>query len=274
MKKNIIWLLSFLLTLSVAYYQRITGPTHPGKYIVSIRGTDYRLNLPRSHGGPKDKIISLPVPDKTVNGILIYRRYPTTDPWDTITFTRTDDFLTASLPVQPPAGKLEYIVILDSEDQQYTVDPDDPVIIRFKGDVPAAVLIPHILLIFAAMLISSITGLYAIFRLPSYKFYGILTLCLLIAGGLILGPVIQNYAFGDLWTGFPLGKDLTDNKILAAFIFWMIAVAGNFRKDRPWLSWLASVFFLLVTLIPHSMFGSELDYQSGEVITGLILFNW
>lgn len=242
--------------------------------MVSIQGTDYRLNLPRSHGGQKDKIIRLPVSDTALNGKLIYRRYPTGDSWDTVAFTRTDAFLTAYLPAQPPAGKLEYIVILGSEDQQYPVNPEEPVIIRFKGEVPAAVLIPHILLIFAAMLVSSITGLYAIFRLPPYKFYGILTLCLLIAGGLILGPVIQKYAFGDLWTGFPLGKDLTDNKILAAFIVWIVAVAGNIRKDRPWLSWLAALFFLLMSLIPHSMFGSELDYQTGKVVTGLILFDW
>ena len=41
-------------------------------------------------------------------------------------------------------------------------------------------------------------------------------LLLLAVGGFILGPLVQNYAFGELWTGVPFGWDLTDNKTLIA----------------------------------------------------------
>ena len=50
---------------------------------------------------------------------------------------------------------------------------------------------------------------------------------LLFAGGMILGPVVQNFAFGELWTSVPFSWDLTDNKTLVAFTFWIIAVTGN-----------------------------------------------
>ncbi len=40
------------------------------------------------------------------------------------------------------------------------------------------------------------------------------TLGLLLVGGMILGPVVQKYAFGVFWTGVPWGWDLTDNKTL------------------------------------------------------------
>ena len=88
---------------------------------------------------------------------------------------------------------------------------------------------------------------------------------------MILGPIVQYYAFGDLWTGIPFGWDLTDNKTLIAFIFWILAVYMNRKTDRPLYTALAAFVLLLVFSIPHSMFGSELDYASGQVTQGIIL---
>ena len=181
------------------------------------------------------------------------------------------EHLKGSLPSQPPPGKLEYSVIIENRQEQIKIN-DQPVIIRFKGDVPAYVLIPHILFIFAAMMFSMVTGFFAAFKYPSYRAFGWITLILLVTGGLILGPVIQKFAFGEFWTGIPFGKDLTDNKILIAFVIWLIAVIANLKKQRPWLAIVASAVYLAINLIPHSLFGSELDYESGEVVTGGILF--
>ena len=88
-------------------------------------------------------------------------------------------------------------------------------------------------------------------------------------GGMILGPIVQKYAFDAYWTGWPFGHDLTDNKTLIAFIAWIIAYL-RLRKNRNNRGWAiaASVILLLVYLIPHSMFGSQLDYSSGKVVTG------
>jgi hypothetical protein len=69
----------------------------------------------------------------------------------------------------------------------------------------------------------------------------------------------------------PFGWDLTDNKTLIAFLFWVVAVILNYRKKRPLYTILASVVLLLVFSIPHSLFGSEFDYSSGQVIQGAIL---
>ena len=60
-------------------------------------------------------------------------------------------------------------------------------------------------------------------------------------GGMILGPIVQNFAFGELWTGVPFGWDLTDNKTLIAFLFWIIAVVMNRKKEKPLYTILAAV---------------------------------
>ena len=269
-KQTIFWILAAIITIGTAYYQRKTGPTHPIKHSVDIDGTEITTSLPRSHGGSTDREIDIAVPAADIEGQIIYKRFKTDDLLDTIPMKRQGQVLIGYLPNQPPAGKLEYTVVLSKDGRSYPVN-NVPVIIRFKGSVPAFVLIPHILFIFTAQLLSLVAGLFAIYRLPRYKLYGVLTIVFLLLGGFILGPIIQKYAFGAFWTGFPFGQDLTDNKVLVALIFWILAAVMNARKDRPTYTWIAALVFFLVNMIPHSVLGSELDYETGVVNTGLIL---
>ncbi len=176
--------------------------------------------------------------------------------------------MTGELPAQPPAGKLMYKVAINSGEQtQYL--REEPVVIRFKGAVPLYILLPHILIMFMAMLYSTRTGIETLRKGNKTKNYTLITLLLLAAGGMILGPVVQKYAFGALWTGWPFGHDLTDNKTLVAFLAWIVAYL-RLRKNSDNRGWAiaAAVILLLVYLIPHSMFGSELDYSTGNIRTG------
>jgi hypothetical protein len=86
---------------------------------------------------------------------------------------------------------------------------------------------------------------------------------------MLLGPAVQKYAFGAFWTGWPFGNDLTDNKTLVAVIGWLIAWlrVRKYPNRRGWAI-AAALILLAVYLIPHSMFGSELDYSTGEIETG------
>ncbi|NLA49792.1 MAG: hypothetical protein GX876_10060 [Bacteroidales bacterium] len=288
MKKFLIWLLAFIITILAAYYQRKTGPTHPRRIDATLNNRHYELRLVRSLGLDERPEIVLRINDTTIKASLYYKRFRTDDEYQIVPFiyktypvnsfvmnrifkmTEERGFY-ADIPAQPPAGKLQYYIEITDNSGTHTVLKDQPVVIRFKGGVPAFVLLPHVLLMFIAMMFSTGAGLAALFRIPEYKKYGLVTLILLTAGGMILGPVVQKYAFGAFWTGIPFGWDLTDNKTLIAFLFWIAAVTANRKRKRPQLTLLASVILLLVYSIPHSMFGSELDYSTNRVIQGIIL---
>jgi len=157
-------------------------------------------------------------------------------------------------------------------ENEIRIPEKEPVIIRFRGDVPAPVIIPHALLMFIAMLISNVAALMALTRNPRFRLYTFLTTIFMLVGGMILGPIVQHYAFGEFWTGFPFGFDLTDNKTLIAFIFWIVACVGNLTREKRWLTVLAAVVTLVIFSIPHSARGSELDYDTGKVKTGMVQF--
>ena len=288
MKKLLIWLLAFLITLSAAYYQRKTGPTYPKRTEVMLNDSLYKLKLIRSIGLDERSEVKLHIKDISVNAILFYKRFRSDDDYQSVRFTyktypvnsfmmnrifkiTEESGLFADVPPQPPAGKLQYYVELTDSGGTQTIMKETPVVIRFKGGVPGSILVPHILIMFIAMLFSTGAGLLAIAGIPAYKKYAIWTLILLTAGGMVLGPLVQKFAFGELWTGIPFGWDLTDNKTLIAMVFWILAVIMNRKKGRPLFTALAAFILLIIYSVPHSMFGSELDYSTGQVTQGIIL---
>lgn len=269
MKKLILFfVLSFILVILTLWYQHATGPTYDKEAVVNIAENEIHIELPRSHEIDTQSQIVIPVADTAVKAVVYYKRFPTRDEYTPVEMVRYGDTLKADLPNQPPAGKLKYYVEVYSADQRIAIHKDDPVIIRYKGPVPVWVLRAHIFFMFASMWLSNLSGLLALAKDYRYKFYGVLTLVSLFIGGLILGPIVQDYAFGVLWSGVPFGWDLTDNKLLLSFLIWLVAVLANLRKDRRFISVIAAILLILMYAIPHSTMGSEFDYDKGEVVTG------
>ena len=288
MKKFLYWFLALAITLAAAYYQRTTGPTYPKKTRITLNRKDYDLRLVRSIEIGDRSEVRLNVNDTTIKASIFYRRFPTNDNYVSAQFryktypikswTMNKVFniyeesgFYAEVPQQQAAGKIQYYIEVTDSKGSTEIFKNDPVIIRFKGAVPTYILAPHILLMFIAMLFSTLAGLMCFGKNLPYRKYSIWTLALFITGGIILGPVVQEYAFGELWTGVPFGWDLTDNKTLIALIFWIIAVVMNWNKERRWYIAIAAFVLLLVYSIPHSMFGSELNYTTGTVNQGIIL---
>jgi hypothetical protein len=276
--KVLLWTVALLAMLATAIYQRQTGPTYPMKGTVEIAGQEIRYKLIRSDWSNRSNdatriVIPNPVEDSTLTATLHYRRYRTDDPFTAVAMTREtvdeEAVLSGSLPPQPAAGKLEYTIALqhDAETGRIPADTDEMVVIRFKDDVPTAILLPHILLMFFAMLFGLRAGIGAFFDPGAIRFHARVAFVGMTVGGMVLGPIVQKYAFGAYWTGFPLGGDWTDNKMLVMWLAWVIAFAIlEFRGKRAPRAGrivviLAAVVMVAVYLIPHSTRGSELDYS-------------
>ncbi len=261
MKKALLWLSAIVITLATLVYQRVTGPTYPKRGVAYFDQMEIRYRLPRSAVSTSDCPISLIVPDEAVLGYVEYRPYRSDELWMRAPFERDGEKVTAYVPPLPAAGKLEYRVVLFNNDKniEISIPKYQLVVMRFRNPVPTAVLVLHVITIFLGMLFSARTGLEALWRGSRPRTLALLTTFFLFVGGLILGPNVQKYAFGAWWTGFPVGRDLTDTKTLAAFLFWVVALIIGW-KERPVRGWYlaASILTLGVFLIPHSLLGSEL----------------
>lgn len=257
------WVLAFLLTVVFVIYQRMSGPTYPLSGKTEINGIEIKYKMIRSANNDTDAKVSVTVPDTSVKGEITFKRYKSHDSLSTTAMMRSGNELYFMLPKQPAAGKIEYSLRLFSNGDEAIISKanGDRIVMRFKGPVPQFVLLPHILIIFLAFLFSTRTVFEALIKGSKTYRLSVYTLALLIIGGLILGPIMQKYAFNAFWTGWPFGQDLTDNKTLAAVILWVIAVL-KLRKDPSNKLWpvIAGIGTLIIFLIPHSVLGSEIDH--------------
>lgn len=254
------WLAALVITAAAAVWQERSGPTYPVRGSVTLGGARIAFELARSHGGEGDQPVRVRVADAAVRGDIAWRRFPSTEQWQVLPLQRRGEWLQAALPHQPPAGKLAYQVRLERANE-WAIFPKAPAITRFKGAVPTLALAPHILLMFLGMLCSTRAGLEALAAGGRAHPLAWLTLALFAAGGFILGPVVQRYAFGAWWTGIPFGWDLTDNKALALGLAWGFAAwAGRGGRRARWAVIAAAVVTLAVFAIPHSVWGSEIDW--------------
>ncbi len=268
----VLWITAFALTVILALFQRMTGPSYPKRgEMLTPEGAAIEYRLPRSHGGEGGLTVTIGVPESIRHGKLEWRRYPTSEPWSSATMIpAADGGLAATVPHQPPAGKVEYRLVLDTAGGEIRIPENEPVVARFRASVPAWVLIPHILAMFTSMLVST-RALLEIFRpsTPEPRRSVVLAMVLLVFGGLFLGPVVQKFAFGAYWTGWPFGHDLTDNKTLIAVIAWLPATVLALRGRKLWAAVVVGWIVMMgIFLIPHSLRGSEMDWSEGQIKTG------
>jgi hypothetical protein len=237
-RSSTLWIVAFLLTLVAAVYQRMTGPSYPVRGSITLDGQAYHLRLERTHVATEDQAVIIEIPDQAAQGEVKWRRFPTEEPYQTMPLVRKD-------------GTLEQQLF-----------PPRPAVTRFKNPESLYILIPHILAMFVAMLLSTRAGLAALAGADT-SVLTYLTLCFLVVGGSVLGPIVQKQAFGAWWTGVPFGFDLTDNKTLVALAAWVFAT-WQVRAKRAAARWAvigAAVATLVVFAIPHSVWGSQIDWS-------------
>lgn len=267
MKKNIIlWGLALILTLLLAVYQRLSGPTHPLQGTEGVGGARVTYKLYRSWTSYR----MLPVRvsgDGLVSMRLHHRRFPLIngEEWTAVTMTTQEGAFTGEVPGQPAAGKVAYRIEAITAAGSHWLNNGQPIVARFKDEVPSWALLLHVLFMFAGLLLAFRTGLGALVGAEGWKKLLPWTVGVTALGGLLFGPLVQKFAFGAFWTGFPLGGDLTDTKTLFVVLVWL-AVFFLRRKSRFWIV-TAMLLMVAVYLIPHSLLGSELDYKTGEVST-------
>jgi len=270
---GVLWVLAVIIMFSAADYQERTGPTKEFKGSFSFAGGDHAFELVRSGNTDADAPVIVPDPGGGLTGQVFFKRYPTDDPFAPIPMESIAGDLQGLLPAQLAAGKLEYYVMLDSPEGSIRIPEDDTLIIRFKDPVPLGVLVPHVIFMFIALLVGVRTAVGAAFHPVGLRKLAWTTLGLMSIGGMILGPIVQKYAFGAFWTGWPFGYDLTDNKTLIMWIVWVGVAAVLVKRPSPkdWLArgaiLVAATVMMTMYLIPHSLRGSELDYTELDEVS-------
>lgn len=272
-KQMLLWTIAILLMAGAVVYQRLTGPTHPYRDAYKVDDESYSAKLIRSEETVRHAEPMVPAAENSsVSATLHYKRYRTNEEFTAQVMERKtvdgQEMFVGELPKQPAAGKMEYFVEVSTPAGTKRLPQDgENIVLRYKDPVPMSILLPHIVLMFFSVLIGMRAGLAALFAPSQMRSLAWITVFGITLGGMVLGPIVQKYAFGAYWTGFPFGGDWTDNKVLFMWGGWVFACTfiGFQRKKKELLGRVvvlfATVVMMVCYLIPHSIHGSELDYE-------------
>jgi hypothetical protein len=192
------------------------------------------------------------------------------------------DIYETTIPLHPKGIKawyyLEAVAPRESGEVMVTLSGKnqgqiEPIKLKFEGEVPAYIIISHILCIFGAIL-CSVLALFSVVDMrkgkrtlqKSLKF-PIWTLVLLFVGFVPFGIAMNYFAFGVIWEAFPFGWDVTDNKSQIMMLFWLITLilvkgtlfgkgeSKNLVSDRGYSALIIISFVanMIVLAIPHSL---------------------
>lgn len=265
----LLWSLALIVTMASVFFQRRTGPTQPCNGTYELEGIVWHYTFKRNPECGRPLPVSVPGP-ASADAVLYWREYPTRRPWKSLSMSFTENRFKADIPSQPPAGKVEFFIRLHLADGQTRQIPaeNELIIARFKNPVPLWALVPHIILMFSGLLLSNRLGLGALTPEPVSCRLVWITFAVLFTGALVFGPIVQKFAFGSYWTGWPVGHDLTDNKSLIAILTWLIPISRILGKKGYRRGILVASFATLtIFLIPHSLMGSEYDYAADYGMT-------
>jgi hypothetical protein len=276
-----LWTFAFVLTAAFMVYQKVTGPTYEIRFNTDIAGVPLVGTLLRTHSVTGDLPVVVDVPDDEVEGTIVWRRYPTNEPWQRLHMERVDGQLRATLPRQKMAGQLEYRVEFTKDTAKVAIPNDEAAVARFKGDVPNTLFVFHVSFMILGLLFSTGCGFEAFSNGTSLKVLARFAFAFLLLGGLVLGPFMQKYAFDVYWTGWPFGGAWTDNKMAIGVLAWLVAVwrtkASTAKQPTgKWWCALAMIIVFVIYAIPHSVNGSIMDYKTGEQIQAMAgsLLRW
>jgi hypothetical protein len=241
-----------------SFFQRITGPTYPLRGSIDIEGRTIRFRFPRSCTIEKDCKIYFA---GKIDGYILYKKYKIDEEYTKLDFVYDGKMSYVNLNINlPKASKIEYDVFVKKSG--YVKINAKPVVLRFKGYVPSYLLVPHIIFMYLFLFLSTYIFFELNFtnRLNKNIFY--ISLFVFLLGGFVFGPIVQYYAFEKIWSGFPYGDDLTDNKTLITLLIWIFPIY-SLKKNRSIKNSFNLAYFLttLVYIIPHSVLGSEYRFK-------------
>jgi hypothetical protein len=139
------------------------------------------------------------------------------------------------IPGQEPGTEVSYYIAVVDKDARTTQLPKYAPYDQFsfrvvvgKGEATASLLIAHVIFILGAIIFVVAAAYYSLRYL--YKGYGInkaiqtagIATGMIFVGGFPLGWIIAYQVYGTPWTGIPFGWDITDNKTLVIFIYWLV----------------------------------------------------
>jgi hypothetical protein len=269
-------ILAVFMTLVVVVSARYFGPNRSYRVSATDQGVTLSHKAPRGHIGEGPAVLELAA--SGLNGIeasdlevALLGQVKGSSDWERLAPARietdpetSERIIVFEVPHKAPTTRYFYRFearVKEGEPFRVERDGGDPMMVKFKGHVPAWITIVHVLAMFGGFFLLIWSALYALLPAlgkgdakPAARL-GLWAWIVMFVGGIPFGFLMNYYAFDVVWEAFPFGNDVTDNKTQVALILWGIATVGLYRgkgRKSAVFAMVVAVLVLALFLIPHS----------------------
>jgi hypothetical protein len=243
------------LTIVATFVQQLSSSDRPYNTSVNIGSTTYDFQLPVVHEGNEESLVEITLPDTSIHGQLFYKKYNIEEKWRTNNLIRMNENLVSVLPHQKPNIKIQYYIELNSKGKTYFIAKQNPVVVRFQGEVPKYILYPQVLVMFISLVIAIFAGMLALFNIDTYKKYAKIAFYLFFLGGFLIGLLVHMISFRHLFIQSLTCNDLTFYKNSIIFLIWLVVYYMNKKYDIRYYTLAGAVLTLVLFCLPqHILF--------------------
>jgi hypothetical protein len=248
MKNQIILLLSALvITFLTGYIESVTDADYPITGTFGINGQKVSYKLDKTHFGDSPFEVMI-ISD--VSGLNGYIRWRESGDWQLSKMNQKNNILLGSISNLKPISEIEYQVILNKEDKNYTIPENQPVRLKIFGKIPSFVSTLYILLLYAGLFLSIRTGLEVFNKGKDLKKYSFVQSAVLLLLALLISPLYISYKLNAInhnvlpfLTMFDLRISLLSiASILSAVIFFN-------SKNNKVLPLISSIIIILIFIL-------------------------
>ncbi len=241
------------LTIVAVFIQQFSSSDRPYKTSIDINNQSYNVKLPVVHEGNRECLIEINIGDTSIHGQVFYKRYKFNEDWKINQLVSMNENMVSILPQQNPNVKIAYYVKLESKGMHYYIAKDNPIIIRFQGEIPKYIQFPQVAIMFLALIFACFSGILALFNVDSYIKYSKITFYLFTISAFILSLIVHIISFRHIILNLSIYNDLTFYKNLVIFLLWFGVYQLNKKHSIRILVFIVAIITLMLYCLPQHL---------------------
>jgi len=251
MKQQIIlWAGAFVITIIVSVLLRTIDPEKPITGTVEFGHQKVGYKFDRVYRSDDDYKVMLFSDIKDLKAVLEYREPGSNSDWKKAGMDFSNGILSATIPKQPTMSKVVYKVIMNYQEQSFTVPSEKGITMKFLGRVSGQIMAWFYIALFGGIFLSTRIGLEYFNENEKIKKLSFFAFISFVFYAMFLIPVKKTYELSALGKSIPQITQLFNMTGILIMILWIGGIISFFNvKNRKLMALIVSVLTILIFVI-------------------------
>lgn len=246
-KTVILWLAAVVITFLTGYIYNITDWTYPVSGTIGVEGYKVSYMFDKVHYGPDPYQIIIRTDIPGLEGTINWKFIDENGLWQESELKSGNKILKGEIPFSRELNEVEYKVVLNFRDKEYSLAAGSPVSLVFYSKVPAPVKIFNGLITYLILFLSVRTMMEAFNVNQKIKKYSFVTVVVALFYTAMIHPLYLSYKYGYINHAIPPIGNLFPAYSLLFLLLWIASAIIHFKAENP-KPFAASAGLLTITI--------------------------